>query len=27
VRYAIKGEPMNEVLGSAASELEGYMRS
>lgn len=26
VRYAIKGEPMDKVLGFAASELEGYMR-
>jgi ABC-type glycerol-3-phosphate transport system substrate-binding protein len=26
VRYGIKGEPMDKVLGFAASELEGYMR-
>ncbi|MBM3622576.1 MAG: extracellular solute-binding protein [Alphaproteobacteria bacterium] len=27
VRYAIRGEPMDRVLGWAASELEGYMRT
>jgi len=26
IRYAIKGEPIDKVLGYAASELEGYMR-
>lgn len=27
VRYALRGEPMDKVIGWAASELEGYMRS
>ena len=27
VRYAIKNEPMDKVLGYAANELEGYMRT
>ena len=26
VRYALKGEPMDKVLGFATNELEGYMR-
>jgi hypothetical protein len=27
VRYALKGEAMDKVIGWAAGELEGYMRS
>jgi hypothetical protein len=27
VRYAIKGEAMDKVIGWASSELEGYMRT